>query len=502
MKNQEKIGLILIYIQFILNIVVGFILTPILINAIGIEEYGLYLLVGSLVGYLTIADLGLNSTVVRFVAKYRINKESFSLSKFLGTIFIFYLLILFVLLIIGQIIFNNLSLFINNYFLYENTVNFVFIYLFINAFFSLPLGVFPSIIEGFGYFSITKSVRIIQLSTRALLIAFFLINFSFIGIVEIVLFDTLLSFIFSLYFVLYSFLKLKIHISFNDINFLLIKNVIGFSFFIFILALVNQFFWKIGQIILGLNNSLSEIAVYGIAILLITYVIEITTSISQLLMPRITSYVFPFNKSKLTEIFIIVGKFQFFLLSLIFIGFLILGKDFVFLWLGNDFLKVYEYVLLLIFAISLQSILTVGTSILKAMNLHKFQSIIYLFSSLVFIFLSFILSINFGGYGLIISSIISIFFVQSLLMIFLFKENLKLNIFYILKMIFIPYVLPIILTIIPSFIFNSFFENNWINLILRIFIIAIAYSFFVGLFSINIHERKFLLNKLFNSNIK
>jgi O-antigen/teichoic acid export membrane protein len=497
MKNQEKIGLVLIYVQFLVNLLVGFLFTPILINSIGLDQYGLYILVISLVGYLTIFDLGLNATVLRFVARYRINNDSLNLSRFLGTILFLYLFIVSFVLIIGLIIFNNLSLLVNDYFLYKITIDTLFIYSLINVCLSLPLGVFPSIIEGYGLFSITKSVRIIHIILRTLFLSILLLYSPTYGILDVIFFDTFFNFMFSLYYFFYSILKLKLNISFKNINLIFVRDIVSFSFFIFILAIVNQFFWKFGQIILGYYNSFVEIAVFGIAILLINYVIEITTSVSQILLPRITLYVNPFNKDKLSEIFIYVGKFQFFILSLIFIGFYFVGNDFIILWLGNDFVIVYDYVLLLIFSISLQTILTVGTSILKAINLHNFQAYIYLFSSIIFIFLSIFLSSSIDGYGLIISLIISIFFIQSFSMIFLFKEKLKLDIFTILKSILIPFFIPIVGLLISSFFFVFFREVNWISLLIKVIYITFFYSILVYLFSITTKEKAFFFSRVF-----
>ena len=73
--SQIKKGALLNYTTIIVTNVVGLILTPYIISKLGNDEFGLYTLIGSLVGYISILDFGLANTIVRFVAKYRAEKD-------------------------------------------------------------------------------------------------------------------------------------------------------------------------------------------------------------------------------------------------------------------------------------------------------------------------------------------------------------------------------------------------------------------------------------------
>ena len=56
--------------QFI-TLIVGFILTPFIINQLGAASYGLWVLVGAVVAYGTLFDFGIWGTVIKYVAEYR-----------------------------------------------------------------------------------------------------------------------------------------------------------------------------------------------------------------------------------------------------------------------------------------------------------------------------------------------------------------------------------------------------------------------------------------------
>ena len=63
-RNQRKIGAILSYALIIANTLITILYTPILISKLGQSEYGLYSLITSVIGYLTILDLGFGNAIV------------------------------------------------------------------------------------------------------------------------------------------------------------------------------------------------------------------------------------------------------------------------------------------------------------------------------------------------------------------------------------------------------------------------------------------------------
>ncbi|MGL5694824.1 MAG: lipopolysaccharide biosynthesis protein, partial [Peptostreptococcaceae bacterium] len=92
-ENQLKIGTILSYISIFISLGSGLILTPFIIKSLTISEYGLYSLVGSLVGYLSILEGGIGTTVVRYVSKYRHDKSEEDISNLVAICKIIYMLI-------------------------------------------------------------------------------------------------------------------------------------------------------------------------------------------------------------------------------------------------------------------------------------------------------------------------------------------------------------------------------------------------------------------------
>src|SRR5215468_7962119 len=58
------------WLAFAVTAAVGFVLAPYMVSRLGDSQYGLWVLVGSLVGYLGLLDLGVRGAVTVYVARH------------------------------------------------------------------------------------------------------------------------------------------------------------------------------------------------------------------------------------------------------------------------------------------------------------------------------------------------------------------------------------------------------------------------------------------------
>ena len=108
-NNQLKFGIYLSYISILISNLSNLILTPFIIKNLGQSEYGLYMLIGAIVGYITILDFGLSNTTTRFIAKYRASGDKQGEQKFMFTTLLIYLAISLIVFIVGMLIYINLN---------------------------------------------------------------------------------------------------------------------------------------------------------------------------------------------------------------------------------------------------------------------------------------------------------------------------------------------------------------------------------------------------------
>src|ERR1700728_1306587 len=68
-----------------LNILVGLFLSPYILHHLGDEAFGLWVLIFSVTGYYGLFDLGIRSSIIRYVAKYSATKENEELNRLVNT---------------------------------------------------------------------------------------------------------------------------------------------------------------------------------------------------------------------------------------------------------------------------------------------------------------------------------------------------------------------------------------------------------------------------------
>ena len=67
------------------NVLVGIFLSPYILHRLGDEAFGLWVLIFSITGYYGLFDLGIRSSIVRYVAKYSATNDYEELTRLINT---------------------------------------------------------------------------------------------------------------------------------------------------------------------------------------------------------------------------------------------------------------------------------------------------------------------------------------------------------------------------------------------------------------------------------
>ena len=112
--SERKIGIILSYINIIIQTVINFLYVPLLLYYMGQSEYGLYQLMGSIIAYFSIMDFGLTSATIRTYIKYKVENKYKQVENFLAMTQRIYICICILAVIIGCILYNFIDKIFNN----------------------------------------------------------------------------------------------------------------------------------------------------------------------------------------------------------------------------------------------------------------------------------------------------------------------------------------------------------------------------------------------------
>lgn len=488
--NQLKAGAALNYVVILLNIVVGLLYTPYMLRMMGQSEYGLYSLVASVIGYLTVLDLGLGNAVVRYTAKYRAEGKTKEQYEMFGMIFVLYTIISLVALIGG------IGLYLNVDAMFGSTMTDVelskarimMLILVFNLAFTFPMSIFGSIMTAYERFIFPKAINLIRtLLNTAIMIALLEMGYKAIAMVVLQTVFNVATLIINF---LYCKYKLKIKIMFARFQWGFLREVAIYSFWIFLNVIMDKIYWSTGQFILGIVAGTVAISVFAIAIQFQTMYMQFSTAISGVFLPKVTGMVTLRNSNKeISDLFIKTGRIQNIIMAMILFGFLTFGRPFVNLWAGPEYSDAYIITCLFFISLYIPLIQNLGITILQARNQMKFRSLLYIVTASVALVLQYFFAKLWGGIGCAFAIAGALFVGQGIIMnvYYRIKQGLDIRRFWveITKM----NLAPAILSILSFIVMQKYAIDNWLTLAVCICLYAFIYIVVLYKLSMNEYER-------------
>jgi len=489
--SQLKKGALLSYATIIITNVVGLLLTPYIIRSLGTSEYGLYALIGAFIGYMMVLDLGLNNTIVRFIAKYRVTNDKDAEKNFLANIFIIYCFISIVIALVGVIIYYNMNSIFGDSLTSEELekAKIMVVLLIFNIAITLPGGAFTGICNGYEKFVFPRITNIIRYIVRSLLV----VSALFYGgkAISIVVIDTTLNVLIILINVYYVFAVLKVKIKLIKFDKEDFKTIFNYSIWIFVFSMIGELFWKSGQMVLGKTQDTKVVAIFAVGIVLSGYFGAFAGAINSVFLPKATFMVE--NKSsrqELTSVFIKLGRILTLLLLFIYVSFLLFGKQFIILWVGETYEDAYLISAIIMTAYILPLVQNFANSIIEATGKFKFKAIVYFFTILTGIVLGAYLSKEYSYWA--IAWCYSIFwFISQIIMNWYFNAKLNIDIIRFFKETFGKMLFVVAISYGIGFLLNYFFVGEgWLNLLIKGFLFSLVYAIAAFFIMLNEYEKK------------
>ena len=487
--SQLKKGAFLNYATIIAINVVGLLLTPFIIRQLGDAEFGLYTLIGAFVGYIAVLDLGLNNTIVRFVAKLRAEKDREGEENFLASTWLIYGAISTLVIIIGTVCYFYIDTIFQDSLTPDQIgrAKIMFVISVLSLAISLPGNAFEGICFGYERFVFPKSVKLIRYLLRSLLvIAVLLLGGKAIAMVVL---DAVLNLVVIGVLIYYSFDRLKVRFKLHSFHKRILKEIFSYSVWIFMFVLIGQFQWKVGQLVLGIVADTTVVAIFAVGVMLGTYYGAFSTAISGVFLPRATQMtVANASPRELTDMMIKIGRLSFIVLMYIFGGFLLFGKQFVLLWVGEVYADSWIIALIIMVAYTLPLVQAFGNSILEAQNRLAFKAIIYLVFLILGTALGALFARNYGAIGMISGSVAGWMIVQNVMNIYYYRV-IKIEIPRFFREVASKILPTFILVLGLGYLINYIPGEGWLNLVMKIAIYSIIFSSLVYGFGMIDFER-------------
>ena len=205
----------------------------------------------------------------------------------------------------------------------------------INAGLAFPLSVFDSNVTINEHYLFQKIVSMLKTVVNPMvMIPLLLVGFRSPAMAYLALIITVITGIINMS---YCFRKLRMPVNFRRYDFALLREMLGFTFYVFLGVVVENVNWSIDRLLLGWIRGTGEVTTYVVASQLNVYYLSFATAISNVLTPRVHRMVASnCSDRELSRLFTKVGRLQFILLMAVFLGFIAVGRPFVIRWGGGD----------------------------------------------------------------------------------------------------------------------------------------------------------------------
>ena len=494
---NRKEGAIISYVLMFIEAAFAFLFTPYIIYSIGDAEYGVYKLSESISSYLLLLDMGIGQAVVRWMAKYRVSKNDQEQSKFLGFITMLYMCIGILTVVIGQILialtprFFAVGLSEENVFLTQKLLHLTII----NAAITLGTVGFTNTIIAYERFVFSKGLSIIQIITRALLY-YFALRLGW-GSYGIVLMHTSLTLVARIISILYVLFVIRIKPSFRNFEKKFIREVFNYSLLVFLLMITTQINNTLDNILLVsfVPDSAVLLSIYSVALQFTYYYNSAGDALTGVLMPGVVRFVENGASPKeLMKEMVRIGRFVLVFSAFIWIEFLVCGKEFIILWVGENYLDVYYIALPLLLVYMVMQTQSIGDNMLNAKNEIKELAIMRVIVIFINVGISLVLIKWNPMMGVMIGTFISLVLGGVLAKNYLFVKKLGIDLKLYIKEVLSGIIICIITTSVLCCAIRDFLGQYKYSFFVNIVVVGVIYAMTIWFLGFKRVEREYLLN--------
>src|SRR5713101_6202824 len=156
------------------NVLVGLFISPYILHRLGDEAFGIWVLIFSVTGYYGLFDLGIRSSIIRYVSKYTATGEREKLTQFVNTALFSYTCIGVVSMVLTSLLSSSVEHVFRIPAGMHSQARLLLLIVGASVSLSFPLGVFGGMLEGLNRFYILNWTSIGSTLARAALIVYFL----------------------------------------------------------------------------------------------------------------------------------------------------------------------------------------------------------------------------------------------------------------------------------------------------------------------------------------
>jgi O-antigen/teichoic acid export membrane protein len=379
--------------------VTGFLLTRIVLHAVGDASFGLWVLVSGLLGYYGLLDLGTRNAVIRFVARHNAQKDFENLSKVVSTALATYFAIGIAVMLVAAVFAWRLQ----DIFTFQNAQDLadgklLVLILGAGAAVGFPLSAFGGVLEGMQQFVRIGVVQATASISRALVVVLFLrLGYGIVAVGAITVLFNIAAGLVNATFVIRHMPQVKL--AMVSVQRETLTTLAGFGVVTFWVSIAQRLRFESDSLVIGNLIGLQMVAVFAIGAKVLAYSTELVSAMAGVFTP-ILSHADALGDQALLTKMTFTGNYYASLLAFpITVALLFFGKLMIALWVGPQY--GLSYTVLAIIAIPMTAYVSQSgsTRMLYGRGLHKPLAKLLFFEGGANLVLSILLAPRFGIIG-------------------------------------------------------------------------------------------------------
>lgn len=494
LKSQRKIGMFLSYIKSLSFVLVNIFLTPFLIKSLGDSEYGIYQMMASFAGYLVLVNFGTGTVMTRYVSIALEEKDKKSEKNYIATCLIITVALGALILIASGVLYAFLESIYSVRLTTEQIEKAKLLYIFIagNVFVTLFVNTFQGILNAYERFAVSNIWQIIRTFLKALLI---ILLFSFkTDSVVIVAVDLLLSVFMLVFDIFYLLFRLKVRWKLYFFDKELFTSSALFALANLLQAIVNQANTKVDITVLGIMVSPESTTYYSVAMQVFSVFSTISTAAVAVYLPKFSRMVSDkkTDGETITKAMIAPSRVQLLVSGAIMFGFLVCGKDFINVWMGEEY--AFSWIIAVIIMIPNFLVYTnvLVESVLDAMNKRLVRSIVLAGVAVFNIALTIVLVHFFGEIGAPIGTAIATIIGSVIIMNIYYCKVIGIRFRYFCAKVFKGIMPSLFVAAAVSLPFVFMIDKNIVGLLIKGGVFVVSLIICLWLFGLSKEEKSLI----------
>jgi O-antigen/teichoic acid export membrane protein len=398
------------YAVILVETVVGLLLLPFNLHHLGVVDYGLWILVGSVTMHFSLLDLGYGGGMVKFVAQYRAHRDSRAINEIASTMFV--VMATFGLLAYGvaALLAFNLqtllpSLTAEQAILGRSLLLMIAVLVALN----FPFGVFGAITNGFQRYDANNAVAISTTVVAALVnVAVLLAGFGLAVLVACTTFVRIVAFLFyrRTAYRVYPALRISPALARRA----RLREITGFSVYSGLIDWANKLNYQLDEVVIGAFLGPAYVAVWAVAERIVSGTQRLTNQLNGVLFPLIVDSDTTKNQARLQQILHQGTRLSLATVVPIAVVLTVLGDVLIRAWTRTDMSAAVPVLQILAVAVCVRVGNATGNTLLKGSGRHKLVAWTNLAMGVTNVALSIYLVGRYGLVGVAVGTLIPVIF--------------------------------------------------------------------------------------------